>query len=89
MNHAYDQLDEQSTPVFRGAWNDQLCLIGIPVEIDLLVSSDEYEEDGNRQHQTCIAELFASKGTDLSGATIDACCARITLRNANLAAGTT
>ena len=56
---------------------------------DLLVSSDVHEEDGNRQQRTRIAELFASKGTDLPGAIIDACCARITLRDAGLAAGTT
>ena len=38
---------------------------------------------------TCVAELSALKGLDLPGATIDARCARITLRDASLAAGTT
>lgn len=38
---------------------------------------------------TCVAKLSALKGLDLLGATIDARCARITLRDAGLAAGTT
>ena len=76
-------------PVLRGAWNVQLSLAGIPDKADLLTFSDVREEDGNRQQRTCIAELFAPHGTELSGATIDARCARITLRDASLAAGTT
>ena len=76
-------------PVLRGAWNIQLSLAGIPDKADLLTFSDVREEDGNRQQRTCIAELFAPNGTELSGATIDARCARITLRDASLAAGTT
>lgn len=75
--------------MLRGAWNVQLSLAGIPVKADLLAHSDEREEDGNRQLQTCIAELFAPNGTELSGATIDAHCVRITLRGASLAAGMT
>lgn len=38
---------------------------------------------------TCVAKLSALKGLDLPGATIDARCARITLRDVGLAAGTT
>ena len=76
-------------PVLRGAWNVQLSIIGIPVLADLLVNSDVLEEDGNRQRQTRIAELSASNGTELPDATIDARCARITLRDTSLAAGTT
>ena len=75
--------------MLRGAWNVQLFLAGIPVKADLLACSDAREEDGNHQLQTCIAELFAPNGTELSDATIDAHCVRITLRDASLAAGTT
>ena len=75
-------------PVLRGAWNVQLSLAGIPDKADLLTFSDVREEDGNRQQQTCIAELLAPNGTELSDATIDARCVRITLRDAGLAAGT-
>ena len=75
-------------PVLRGAWNIQLSLAGIPDKADLLTFSDVREEDGNRQQQTCIAELLAPNGTELSDATIDARCVRITLRDAGLAAGT-
>ena len=57
--------------------------------MDLLEYSDVFEEDGNRQQRTCIAELFAPNGTELPGAIIDARCARRTLRDAGLAAGTT
>lgn len=56
---------------------------------DLLLCSDVPEEDGNRQQQTRISVLFAPNGTELPGATIDARCARITLRGASLAASTT
>jgi hypothetical protein len=46
---------------------------------DLPGSSDAAGEGGNRQQQTCIAKLYASKGTDLPGAIIDDRCAGITL----------
>ena len=75
--------------MLRGAWNVQLSLAGIPDKADLFACSDVCEEDGNRQQRTCIAELSAPNGTELSGATIDTRCARITLRDAGLAAGTT
>jgi len=75
--------------VLRGAWKVQLFSAGILTEMDLLGCSDAFGEDGNRQQRTCIAELSASKGTELPGAAIDARCARITLRDASLAAGTT
>jgi hypothetical protein len=39
----------------------------------------EFGEDGNPQQQTRVAELYASKGSELPGAAIDARCARITL----------
>ena len=39
--------------------------------------------------KTCVAELFASNGTELSGVVIDAHSVRITLRDADLAIGTT
>lgn len=76
-------------PVLRGAWNVQLTIIGIPVLTDLLKCSDVLEEDGNRQRQTRIAELFALNGTELPGATKDAHCVRRTLWDVGLAAGTT
>ena len=76
-------------PVLRGAWNVQLSLAGIPDKADLLAFSDVREEGGNRQQRTCIAELFAPNGTELSGATIDAHCVRITLRDIGVAADTT
>ncbi len=34
----------------------------------LLPPSDGRQEDGNRQHTACVAELFAPKRTDLPGA---------------------
>ena len=41
--------------------------------------SDAFREDGNRQHESRIAKLFASKGAELPGAIIDARCARVTI----------
>ena len=67
----------------------QICSARIPAEAELFAYSDVRGEDGNRQQQTCIAELFALKGTELPGAAIDAHCVRITLRGAGLAAGMT
>ena len=75
-------------PVLRGAWKVQLYFTRIPAQADLLACSDAFEEDGNRQQQTCIAELFAPNGMELSDVTIDVRCARITLMNAGLDAGT-
>lgn len=51
LNHAYDQLDEQSTPVLRGAGKTQLDPAGIPVgEICLLtVMSTGKAETANRK----------------------------------------
>ena len=54
LNNLYGQLDEQSMPVLRGAWNVQLSLAGIPDKADLLTFSDVREEDGNRQQRTWI-----------------------------------
>ena len=79
LNHAYGQLDEQSKPMLRGAWKCSARLTGIPLRNDLPGSSDAAGEGGNRQQQTCIAKLYASKGTDLPGARIDDRCAGITL----------
>jgi hypothetical protein len=51
LNHAYDQLDEESTPVHRGAGKTQLKPAGIPAgEICLLtVMSAGKAETANRK----------------------------------------
>lgn len=45
---------------------------------DLLRERENSQEGGNRQHESCVAELFASKCKDLPGAAIDAHGVRIT-----------
>ena len=57
LNHAYDQLDEQSTPLLRGARKTQLDPAGIPAgEICFLtVMSGRKAETANRKRvsQNC------------------------------------
>ena len=75
--------------MLRGARYVQLPVPGIPSAWDLSKFSDGFGEDGNPQQQTRVAELYASKGSELPGAAIDARCARITLWGIGLAAGMT
>ena len=51
LTHAYDQLDEQSTPVLRGVWEFERVAARIPAADHLRGGSDVFPEGGNRQRK--------------------------------------
>ena len=94
LNHACGQLDEQSTPVLRGAGKCSARTGEDTHREDLLAYSDVRKGGGNRQQQTRVAESFAAKGTALPDAAIDGCasvsrCTERTLWGIGLAANMT